>query len=83
MMQAAMPDAGLYTVDANSAYDHPNDSTTCGMSSSCFGLASITVIPNDHVLRIASSSSRIAFISIFYLSHIPEGLQRPPQASLV
>lgn len=39
----------------------------------------IAVLPQANEWRIAAVFSLIGFADNFYRSHIPEGLQRPPQ----
>lgn len=65
---------------ADATKDALNASAPCGMSSNCFALASVGLLPAARTLNIEPAFIPIGFAESFYRSHVPEGLQRPPQA---
>jgi hypothetical protein len=77
--QPAMSDALVPDTKAQPENPPAPHSSPCGMSSSCLGLASIAVLPDNRILLIDPSSESLAFADEFYLSYIPENPERPPR----
>lgn len=79
MMQPAMLNADDPDTKPHTAPSLTSHSVPCGMSSSCLALASIAVLPDTRIALIDPVIQSLAFIDEFYLSHIPEGPERPPR----
>lgn len=79
MMQQTMPDAGVPNITQHSESSHAPHSPPCGMNSSCLALASIAVLPDNRIVLAETAMQSLPFIDEFYLSYIPEGLERPPR----
>lgn len=77
MVHTGLPDNHA---QPNATNDPHHVFAPCGMSSNCFALASIGLLPATRMLAIEPAFSPIGFADSFYRSHIPEGLQRPPQS---
>ncbi len=76
-----MMHAPLANSEIQQDHDLPTSATPCGMSGSCLALAPIAILPDHRGLRMEPASGPIAFMESFYLSPVPEGLQRPPQST--
>ncbi|WP_334190028.1 hypothetical protein, partial [Noviherbaspirillum sp.] len=81
MMHSSTKTLAQHDSSPHSGQDAHDKSAPCGMSSGCMAFATIAVLPQASEWRIAAVFSPIGFADHFYLSHIPEGLQRPPQVS--
>ncbi|WP_151637416.1 hypothetical protein [Noviherbaspirillum aerium] len=79
MMQRTMQDTGIPDLTPHTESSQPSHSSPCGMSSSCLALASIAVLPDTRTMSIDTSTRSSGFTDEFYLSYIPEGLERPPR----
>lgn len=75
-MQKSMADDDLQDSAQHSDFVY---SASCGMSSSCLALALIAILPDAQMILIDPAMRPAGSIDEFYLSYIPEGLQRPPR----
>lgn len=71
---AGTPDTKPLPESSDASHSPP-----CGMSSSCLALASIAVLPDSRIVLIDPAMQSLAFADEFYLSHISDGLERPPR----
>lgn len=81
MVYAHVADSQVQANAADSTQDLHPDTPPCSMSSSCFALVSIALLSANRILHIEPAFNQVGFAEIFYRSHIPEGLQRPPQTT--
>jgi hypothetical protein len=86
MMEDCGDSAMMHTSTADtSGHDGRNGAPErliqCGMSSSCLALSAIAVLSELNDWQIGTVFSPIGYADNFYISHIPQGLQRPPQVS--
>ncbi|MFC7517620.1 hypothetical protein ACFQUU_21645 [Herbaspirillum sp. GCM10030257] len=79
MMQQTMSDAGVPIIKPHPESPLVSYTSPCGMSSSCLALASIAVLPDIRIVLIDPAMQSSDFTDEFYLSYIPEGLERPPR----
>lgn len=74
MSQQTMPDIEPHPDSSRTTHFSP-----CGMSSGCLTLASIAVLPDNRITLIDPVMQSLVFTDEFYLSYIPERLERPPR----
>lgn len=78
-MQQTISDAGIPHTKPHFESSDASHLSPCGMGSSCLTLASIAVLPDTPTVLLDSAMQSLAFTDEFYLSHISEGLERPPR----
>lgn len=81
MVHAHVADSQAQAYAVDFAQNLQPDTPPCSMSSSCFALVSMALLSANRLLHSEPAFNRVGFTEIFYRSHIPEGLQRPPQTT--
>lgn len=79
MVHAHVADSQAQANAADFRQNLPPDTPPCSWSSSCFALVAMALLSANRLLHSEPAFNRVGFTDIFYRSHIPEGLQRPPQ----